>query len=82
LDPNDRFFDFSDEATFIDLETNEEMKTQPYLIKHNYRKLVEEFYEELKSECRNMQVDFQNILTTESFDKALMRYLIKRKQLY
>ena len=82
LDPNDRFFEFTDEATFIDMETNEEMKTQPHLIQHNYRKVVDEFYEELKSECHNMQVDFQNILTTESFDKALMRYLIKRKQLY
>lgn len=82
LDPNDRFFNFKDEATFIDLETNEELKTQPFLIQQNYRKLVEEFYEELKHECYNMQVDFQNILTTESFDKALMRYLIKRKRLY
>ena len=82
LDPNDRFFEFSDEATFIDLETKEEMKTQPYLIQQSYRKLVEEFYEELKTECHNMQVDFQNILTTKPFDKALMRYLIKRKRLY
>lgn len=82
LDPNDRFFNFKDEATFVDLETNEELKTQPFLIQQNYRKLVEEFYAELKHECYNMQVDFQNILTTESFDKAMMRYLIKRKRLY
>jgi uncharacterized protein (DUF58 family) len=82
LDPNDRFFNFKDEATFVDLETNEELKTQPFLIQQNYRKLVEAFYAELKHECFNMQVDFQNILTTESFDKALMRYLIKRKRLY
>lgn len=82
LDPNDRFFNFSDEATFVDLETNEELKTQPFLIRQNYQKLVEEFYAELKHECHNMRVDFQNVLTTESFDKALMRYLIKRKRLY
>ncbi len=82
LDPNDRFFKFRDEATFVDLETGEELKTQPYLIQQDYRKLVGEFYEQLKSDCHNMQVDFQNILTTESFDKALLRYLIKRKQLY
>ncbi len=82
LDPNDRFFAFTDEATFVDMETNEELKTQPYLIRESYRELVESFYEKLKTECRNMQVDFQNIFTTESFDKALLRYLIKRKRLY
>lgn len=82
LDPNDRFFNFDDETTFIDLETHEELKTQPFLIQQNYRKLVQEFYEELKRECHNMQIDFQTILTTESFDKALMRYLLKRYRLY
>lgn len=82
LDPNDRFFNFDDESTFIDLETNEELKTQPFLIQQNYRKLIEEFYEELKRECHNMKIDFQTIFTTESFDKALMRYLLKRYRLY
>ncbi len=82
LDPNDRLFNFTNEATFVDLETNEELKTQPFLIQQNYRELVDAFYRELKSECRNMQVDFQNIFTTESFDKAMVRYLLKRYRLY
>jgi uncharacterized protein (DUF58 family) len=33
LDPNDRYFDFKDEATFVDMETGEQLKTQPHLIK-------------------------------------------------
>ncbi len=82
LDPNDRFFNFSDEATFVDMETNEELKTQPFLIRENYRQMVDSFYETLKSECYNMQVDFQNVLTTDQFDQPLMRYLLKRKRLY
>lgn len=82
MDPNDRFFDFDDEATFIDLETDESLKTQPYLIRHHYQQLINDFYEEIRRECHNMQVDFQTILTNESFDKAMMRYLIKRKRLY
>ncbi|RMI14706.1 MAG: DUF58 domain-containing protein [Calditrichaeota bacterium] len=82
LDPNDRFFNFGDEATFVDMETGEELKTQPFLIRQDYRELIEAFYEELKAACYNMQVEFQNILTTESFDKALLRYLLKRKRLY
>ncbi len=82
LDPNDRFFNFADEAMFVDLETGEELKTQPYLLRHNYQQLVESFYGELKTACHQMQIDFQTILTTESFDKALLRYLLKRKRLY
>ena len=82
MDPNDRYFNFTDEATFVDLETNEELKTQPYLIQESYRKLMDDFYQQLKGECHNIQVDFQNVLTTDSFDQALLRYLIKRKRLY
>lgn len=82
LDPKDRNFDFTDEATFVDMETGEELKTQPHLIKHKYREMIDSFYEELKNECHNLQIDFQNIFTTDPFDKAMMRYLFKRKQLY
>jgi len=82
LDPNDRLFNFTDEATFVDLETGQEVKTQPYLIRNKYRQMIDEFYARLKRECLNMGVDFQNIYTNESFDVALLRYLIKRKKLY
>jgi uncharacterized protein (DUF58 family) len=81
LDPNDRFFDFKDEATFVDMETGEQLKTQPYLIQQEYRNLVESFYQNLIKECRGMQIDFQNIMTNESFDKAILRYLIKRQKM-
>ena len=81
LDPNDRFFDFKDEATFVDMETGEQLKTQPYLIQQEYRNLVESFYQHLIKECRGMQIDFQNIMTNESFDKAILRYLIKRQKM-
>jgi len=82
LDPKDKFFDFDDEATFVDMETGEELKTQPYLIRQSYREMVDNFYNELKQKCHGMKVDFHNVLTTESFDTAIMRYLIKRRQMY
>jgi len=82
LDPNDKFFNFQDEVTFVDLETGEQLKTQPYLIREDYRELVENFYGTLTRECRTMHVDFQSILTTENFDKALLKYLLMRQKLY
>ncbi len=81
LDPKDWFFDFTDEVTFVDLESGDEMKTQPYLIRRDYRNLIEAFYKSLRTGCYNMQVDFQNIFTREPFDKALIRFLLKRQRL-
>ncbi len=81
LDPRDRFFDFTDEATFVDLETGEKLKTQPYFIQSDYIQLVETFYGKLKNQCYAMQIDFENLLTTESFEKPLLRFLLKRQKL-
>ncbi len=82
LDPNDRFFEFKDDATFIDMETGEKIKTEPYFLQESYQKLIEEFYGKLQRECLNFRIDFQTILTNEPFDKALIRYLLKRKKLF
>ena len=82
LDPNDRFFEFKDDATFIDMETGEKIKTEPYFLQERYQKMIEEFYGKLQRECLNFRIDFQTILTNEPFDKALIRYLIKRKKMF
>ncbi len=82
LDPSDRFFDFKDDATFVDMETGEKMKTQPFFLQERYRRLVDEFYGTLQRECLKFHIDFQNIMTNEPFDRALIRYLLKRKKLF
>lgn len=82
LDPNDRFFNFSDDTLFIDLETGEKLKTEPYFLQENYRDKIDQFYRLLQQECRNFNIDFQTLMTNEPFDKALFRYLLKRKKLY
>lgn len=82
VDPRDIDFAFEDEATFVDMETGESLKTQPHLIREAYRESVQNFYAKLRQECLNMRVDFHTIVTTESFDKALVRYMLKRKRLF
>ena len=82
LDPQDLEFRFSDEATFVDLETGEALKTQPHLIREDYQRLTEQFYRTLKQECHHLRIDFHTILTSDSFDKALLRYLIMRRKLF
>jgi uncharacterized protein (DUF58 family) len=82
LDPNDLYFDFKNDAKFIDMETGEKIKSQPYFLKEAYQKNISKFYDQLQKECLGINVDFQTILTNEAFDKALIRYLLKRKKLF
>jgi uncharacterized protein (DUF58 family) len=82
MDPNDLYFRFNQDAVFVDMETGEKMKTQPYFLQESYRLQVQQFYEMIRLECLNFQIDFQNILTDEPFDKPLIRYLLKRKKLH
>jgi len=82
MDPNDLYFNFRDDTIFVDLETGEKIKTQPYFLGEIYRQKIEKFYNKLQRECLNFQIDFHNILTNEPFDRALIRYLLKRKKLF
>jgi uncharacterized protein (DUF58 family) len=81
LDPQDKLFDFKQDVTFVDMETGEKVKTQPFFLRERYRQRIDEFYDTLQKECRNFQIDFQNLLTDEPFDRALIRYMLKRKKM-
>jgi uncharacterized protein (DUF58 family) len=81
LDPQDKFFDFKQDVTFVDMETGEKVKTQPFFLRERYRRHIDDFYNNLQKECLNFQIDFHNIITDEPFDKALIRYMLKRKKM-
>src|SRR6185295_719128 len=78
LDPREIDFNFGFSANFIDLETSEEMITQPFQIKASYAKAMTEFRENLKKTCNESKIDYFLIDTSETFDKALRAYLSKR----
>ncbi|MFH1011830.1 MAG: DUF58 domain-containing protein [bacterium] len=81
LDPMERSFAFKGDAKFIDLETDEEMPTQPWHIRRDYRHLLRKFIEELKRGCREQLVDYNLLDTSVPYDTALFQYLTKRKRL-
>lgn len=81
LDPIEKSFAFGKDAIFVDVETEEEMTTQPFQIQKSYQEAFKNFLQKIKSECLNFGIDYNLIDTSQSFDKALLSYFKKRKRL-
>jgi uncharacterized protein (DUF58 family) len=81
LDPLERTFNFGTDATFRDMETGEEIVTQPYQIKQAYAEAMTAFTERLKRECREHGIDYVLLDTSVPYDVALFEYLNKRKRM-
>lgn len=82
LDPLEMTFDFGTDAIFRDMETAEEITTQPYQIQKAYQSAVKEFISKIKEECLRSNIEYNLIQTNETFDKALFSYFKKRSRLY
>jgi len=82
LDPMERTFSFGRDAIFKDMETGDELTTQPYQIQKAYREAMGEFINRIKAECLNSNIDYNLIETSDLYDKALLRYIQKREKLY
>ncbi|MEW6702236.1 MAG: DUF58 domain-containing protein [Bacteroidota bacterium] len=81
LDPIEKNFGFDRDAIFVDLETGEQITTQPHQIQRAYMEAMKEYLDKLKSECLNFGIEYNLIDTSQSFDKALMSYFAKRTRL-
>jgi uncharacterized protein (DUF58 family) len=82
LDPMEKSFSFGKDAIFKDLETGDELTTQPYQIQKAYREAMKEFTSKIKTECLNSNIDYNLIETSDPYDKALLRYIQKRSKLF
>lgn len=82
LDPIEKSFSFGKDAIFKDMETLEEITTQPFQIQKAYKEAMEEFTGKIKRECLNANFDYNLIDTSTPFDTALYTYVQKREKLY
>lgn len=80
LDPMELTFEFKQDAVFKDVETGEEINTQPWHIRREYQEQVKQFVENYKKVCRENQIDYVTLSTEEPYDRALIKYLLKRKR--
>ncbi len=81
LDPRELSFDFGQDAVFKDLESQEEMNTQPWHIRSDYQRQIQDFNNQYKKFCREHQIEFLSLNTKASYDLALLEYLLKRKRI-
>jgi uncharacterized protein (DUF58 family) len=82
LDPAERTLELhSADATIVDLETGQQLRTQPYQMQASYQKSVSEFLTTLKDSLLSEGVDYLLLETTTPFDRALLEYLHKRQQM-
>lgn len=81
LDPLELTFLEGDAITLKDMETNEEMYSQPFAVQKAYQETIKEFIDKYKTECGKNNIDYVTISTSTPFDTALLSYLNKRKKL-
>jgi uncharacterized protein (DUF58 family) len=81
LDPLERTFAFGQDAVFKDLETSDEIMTQPWHIKKAYQQEMQKFLDSYKRECREHAIDYVLLDTSMPFDIALTEYLHKRQRI-
>lgn len=82
LDPLERSFAFGQDAVFRDMETGEEITTQPWQIQKAYQQTFQEIISSYKRECRENMIEYVLLDTTVPFDRALIEYLTKRKRIH
>lgn len=82
LDPLERSFAFGRDAVFRDMETGEEMMTQPWHIQQAYRDSLREFLGRYRKECGENGIDYVLLDTSTPYDRALTEYLHKRRRLH
>jgi uncharacterized protein (DUF58 family) len=81
LDPQELKLDFPQRTRFLDMESGEEMITEPWHIQADYQRHIEAFCNYYKIQCRQNNIDYVLLATDTSLDLALSEYLLKRKRL-
>jgi uncharacterized protein (DUF58 family) len=75
-------FPFQRQTNFVDMETGKEIITEPGYIHDEYLRLLQGHVETLKTACREINVDFLSLSTSDDLGQALMTYLARRAEYY
>jgi uncharacterized protein (DUF58 family) len=81
LDPAEIDFPYRDSSRFQDLESGEEMPVVPDVFAEQYRKMIRDHIEALRSKCSDSRIDYVLLNTSKPLDEALFSYLGNRERL-
>ena len=80
LDPRELDLGFPKGGRFQDPETGEEMVTDPRAISDAYREVFGEFLEQQRRHCRELNIDYRLVQTSEEPEKFVRAYLEERRR--
>ena len=81
LDPKEISLEYGGEVRFVDSETGEKIRTQPWFLKKEYSADIGRWIHGLETACKENAIDYNLVTTDTSFDKALFSYLNKRRRM-
>jgi uncharacterized protein (DUF58 family) len=81
LDPAEITFPYTDPSRFQDLESGEEVPVVPEVFAEQYRKMMREHIEAIRSKCSESRIDYVLLDTSKPLDEALFAYLGNRERL-
>ncbi len=79
----EREFQYSNRPhKFVDLETGQAVKFNPWEVKSHYVSTVKNYFDDLKVKCGQYQIDLAEADINKDFKEVLLAYLVKRKRLF
>lgn len=79
-DKSEEDFDFKRESEFIDSETGEKLIINPWQIRQEYQRNFRSFFDELKEQAHQLEVQYNPVNTSEKIEDMILKYLNKRKK--
>jgi uncharacterized protein (DUF58 family) len=81
LDPQELALKFNERTRFKDMETGEEIITEPWHIQKDYQESISKLCNYYKSICRKNKMDYILANTDIPLNAVLTEYLVKRKRI-
>lgn len=81
LDPAEIEFPYKDPSRFQDLESGVEIPVVPGVFADEYRSLMKEHIDAIRSRCSESRIDYVLLDTSKPLDEALFTYLGNRERL-
>jgi uncharacterized protein (DUF58 family) len=81
LDPAEIEFTYDEASAFEDLESGEQIPVVPESLAEQYRALIREHSDTLRSKFSELRIDYALVNTAQPLDHALFTYLSMREQM-